>query len=187
MNRVPSVTRFGLSLCVAICLCSVLLARQRTTETYVGPGGSPHVISEWILHGAQVSVSYGRPYLKGRRVGETVVPYKKLYRTGADDLTVLTTSKRLRFDKLIVPPGQYTLFTIPDERRWTLVLQKQTGPKGLPPKTALELGRVPMTVKHLATTVEQFTIDMRPAANRGATLVIAFGHVEASARLTVVE
>ena len=62
-----------------------VLSAQKTTEISKGTAGSPHVKSEWTIDGANISITYGRPFLKGRTMGKDVDPYVgKEWRTGAD-------------------------------------------------------------------------------------------------------
>ena len=68
----------------------------RTTEIHPGGGGSPHVMTEWVIDEANISITYGRPYLKGRVVGETVEPMAgQVWRLGADEATTLKTDAGL--------------------------------------------------------------------------------------------
>ena len=72
----------------------ISLSAQKTTQVHPGKGGSPHVKSEWTIDGANISIEYGRPSVKGRSDGE-LMPEGRPWRTGADEATVLTTDKAL--------------------------------------------------------------------------------------------
>lgn len=80
---------------------------QKTKEVHPGKAGSPHVRSEWTVDGANISVEYGRPFLKGRPESQVMPPGKE-WRTGADEATTLTTDKPLKFGTLTVPSGSVT-------------------------------------------------------------------------------
>src|SRR5687768_6306072 len=84
------------------------LAAQKTTQVHPGKGGSPHVRGEWTVDGANISIEYGRPFVKGRAESE-LMPAGKPWRTGADEATVLVTDKALKFGTLSLAPGTYTL------------------------------------------------------------------------------
>ena len=99
-------------------------AAQKTTEIHPGKGGSPHVRTEWTVDGANISVEYGRPYAKGRTIFPDIHKYGEVWRTGADEATVLTTDKALTFGTLKVPAGKYSLWTVPGETEWQLVINK---------------------------------------------------------------
>src|SRR5258706_8574696 len=92
---------------VAALACSAVLFAQQTSTIHPGKGGSPHVRSSWTIHGAKISIEYGRPYLKGRAEA-TLMPPGKPWRTGADEATVLTTDKALKIGPLTLAPGTYT-------------------------------------------------------------------------------
>ncbi len=116
---------------------------QKTTEKHPGKAGSPHVLTEWTIDGANISIEYGRPSLKGRTPGKDVDPYEgREWRTGADEATTLKTDKALKFGSLSVPAGTYTLYTIPTGGTWHLVVSKKTGQWGIPYPKGEDLGRV---------------------------------------------
>jgi hypothetical protein len=90
-----------------------------------------------------------------------LVPYGKVWRTGANAATTLTTTTNLMLGTLHVPPGTYTLYTIPGEKEWTLIVNKQTGQWGTDYDETQDLGRTKMTVApKLATPVETFNISV---------------------------
>lgn len=157
---------------------------QETKQIHPGKGGSPHVRSDWTVDGAKISVEYGRPSLKGRSVGKDVAPFGKEWRTGADEATTLVTDKALTFGTLEVPAGTYTLYTLPGENEWQLIVSKKTGQWGIPYPAGQDLGRVPMKVDNAATPAEQLTISIDDTQQGGA-LKIAWGTTVATAPFTV--
>jgi hypothetical protein len=164
---------------------TVSVAAQKTTQVHPGQAGSPHVRSEWTIDGANISIEYGRPFLKGRVPGKTVEPMNgQEWRTGADEATTLKTDKALKFGSLSVPAGTYTLYTIPKGDQWQLIVSKKTGQWGIPYPKGADLGRVPMTVTKAAQPADQLTIaiDDTPA---GGTLRIDWGPTSATVPFTV--
>jgi hypothetical protein len=159
-------------------------AGQKTTQTGPGAAGSPHVRSEWTIDGAAISIEYGRPFLKGRTVGKEVAPFGSEWRTGADEATTLKTDKPLKFGTLAVPAGTYTLYTLPGDKQWQLIVSKATGQWGIPYPAGKDLGRVPMTVGKPAAAAEQLTISIQDTAG-GATLHVDWGTTRASVPFTV--
>lgn len=162
---------------------SLALSSQKTTEVHKGGGGSPHVRTEWTVDGANISIEYGRPFLKGRSEAQ-MMPAGQEWRTGADEATTLETDKPLKFGPLAVPAGTYTLYTVPSEKEWQFVVSKRTGQWGIPYPAGQDLGRVPMKVAKASAPVEQLTIsidDTRP----GAALRIEWGTTSASVPFTV--
>ena len=174
---------FHAAAALAVGLAAAPAAAQKTTEIHPGKGGSPHVRTEWVVDGANLSIEYGRPYLNGR-ADQKVMPPGKVWRTGADEATTLRTDRTLVFGTLTLQPGAYTLWTIPGDKQWELVVNKQTGQGGTAYQQKEDLGRVPMTLQKPDKPVEQLTIaiDDTPA---GATLRIEWGLSRASVPFTV--
>jgi hypothetical protein len=158
-------------------------AAQQTTEVHPGKGGSPHVRTDWTIDGASISITYGRPYIKGR-APEQVMPPGRIWRTGADEATTLVTDRPLTFGSLVVPAGTYTLVTVPGESSWQLVISRQTGQWGTEYTEGQDLGRVQMQVGKTAAPVEQLTISIDDTS-AGATLRIEWGPVSATTPFTV--
>ena len=71
-----------------------------------------------------VKVIYGRPQIKGRTVFGGLVPYDKIWRTGANEATEITFYKDAKFGGKKIPAGTYVLHTIPGEKEWTIILNK---------------------------------------------------------------
>jgi hypothetical protein len=160
-----------------------MAAAQQTTQVHPGKGGSPHVKTNWTIDGAAISVTYGRPYLKGRAEADLMPPGQP-WRTGADEATTLVTDRALTFGSLAVPAGTYTLYTVPGATAWQLIVSKQTGQWGIPYPEGQDLGRAPMQVGKTTAPVEQLTIsiDDTPA---GATLRVEWGTTSATIAFTV--
>ncbi len=161
------------------------LHAQKTTEVHPGKAGSPHVKTEWTIDGANLSIAYGRPNLKGRTPGKDVDPYEgREWRTGADEATTLVTSRTLVFGDVTVPAGTYTLYTIPTGGTWHLIVSKKTGQWGVPYPKGEDLGRAPMTLGKAPKAAEQLTISITDTA-AGGTLQIDWGTTRASIPFTV--
>jgi len=161
------------------------LSSQKMTETAMGKGGSPHVKSEWKVDGANITLEYGRPFLKGRGEAD-MMPAGKPWRTGADAATLITSDKPLKFGSVSLPAGTHTINTIPGDSEWQLLLGTLTKPGqwGIPYNASAELGKIPMKLGKTAAPVEQVTIsiDDTPA---GANLRIEWGTKSAVAPFTV--
>src|SRR6187401_1933713 len=78
-----------------------------------------------------VRVFYNRPFKKGREIFGTLVPYGKVWRTGANEATTFETSKDLSVDGKILKKGKYTLWTIPGEENWSVIFNKEHGQWGV--------------------------------------------------------
>lgn len=146
---------------------------------------SPHETVKATIDGAAVSITYGRPYMKGRKVVGGLVPHGQVWRTGADEATILETDKALMIGPLHVNPGKVSLYTLVDEKSWRLIVNKQTGQWGTEYAAAQDLGRVPMKTETLAKPVEQFTIAIeKNPAGKGGILVMQWDTTKASVPFT---
>ena len=132
---------------------------------------SPHETVETTLNGKKISITYGRPYLKGRHLGSPeFVTYDKVWRTGADEATTLVTEVDLKIGAFSLPKGTYTLFTLPSASGWKLIINKRTGQWGIPytdNDIKQELVRLDMKVEKLPSPVEQFTISFAKSGTGG--------------------
>ena len=156
-----------------------LLAQQRQRA-------SPHETVSATVDGAKISVTYGRPYAKGRKIVGGLVPYGQVWRTGADEATTLVTDKALMFGNTHVGPGTFTIFTLPGEKEWQLIINKQTGQWGTDYAEAQDLGRIPMTVGKTPSPVEQLTIAVADTP-AGGELRLSWENTTATAAFTVMK
>jgi hypothetical protein len=171
------------ALALAAAFAPALGAQKLTT---LKDGVSPHVRTDWTIDGGTLSITYGRPSLKGRAPGKDIDPFDgKEWRTGADEATTLKTDKMLMIGPVHVPAGTYTLYTIPTGGSWQLVVSKKTGQWGIPyPGKADDLGRAPMKLSTNAKAVEQLTISIEDTP-AGATLHVDWGTTRASIPFTI--
>jgi len=91
------------------------------------PRMSPTMISSMNVDGAYIKVVYGMPQKRDREVFGALVPYNRVWRTGADEATEITFTKDMIFGGVEVPAGHYSLFTIPTETDWTIILSNGLG------------------------------------------------------------
>jgi hypothetical protein len=139
---------------------------------------------------ATITIRYARPGKRGRVIFGEIVPWDTVWRTGANDATVFTTDRDLEIGGRLIPAGSYTLFTIPSRNGGTLILNRETMRDGEPLAgtdydPAKDLVRIPMTTRTLASSVEPFTIEIRPEGANRATLRLAWEKREATVPITV--
>jgi hypothetical protein len=124
---------------------------------------SPHETST----GTNISVRYGRPYKKGRVIFGGLEAFGKVYRCGADSATTVTFDKDANFGGKPVKAGTYTLFVIPNEQSWTIILNSQLGQWGAfdyEKYKDKDVLHVDVPVTKLDSTVEQLTISLPPSS-----------------------
>ena len=124
---------------------------------------------------AMLTVDYGRPLLRGRILLGDVIPYDRVWRTGANAATQFTTSTSIKLAGLQVPAGTYTLFTAPHTNGVDLIVNKQSGQWGTTYNSSLDLGTAKMTTEVVTMPVEKFTISIVPTDNRHGTLALEWG------------
>ena len=132
---------------------------------------SPPATTECTIKGKKVTISYSKPSLRGRKM-ETLAPNGKVWRTGANEATTLTTEIGLDIGGAKVPAGTYTLYTLPSESGWKLIINKQTGQWGTVYNQDQDLARVDMKHEEIVVPVETFTISLDQAGNDSADLVL---------------
>ena len=95
------------------------------------PAPSPSSTLEQMVGLTKVTVTYSRPSMRGRTVFGDLVPFDKVWRTGANEATILSTSKEITFGREKLDPGEYTLWTIPNEDSWTVIVNSEIGQWGV--------------------------------------------------------
>jgi len=130
--------------------------------------------------GKTITVDYSSPRMKGRKIFGDLVPYGQVWRTGANEATSLVTTANTKAGNQTIPAGNYTIFTIPNQDKWTLIINKKTGEWGIPYKyESDELGRVDMKVSQTPSMAENFTISFDQMAN-SCTMDISWENTKAS-------
>ena len=124
---------------------------------------------------AMFTIDYGRPLLRGRTLLGDVIPYDRVWRTGANAATQFTTTSSIKLGGVQVPMGTYTLFTAPHASGVDLIMNKESGEWGTEYNGSLNLGTVRMTSEVATTAVEEFTISVIPVDHRHGKLVFEWG------------
>ena len=130
------------------------------------------------IAGKSVKVCYGRPSARGRTMlGGRDIPFGKLWRTGANEPTIFYAPVPLRVAGLKVPPGVYSLYTVPGPHEWEVIVNRSISQWGkednyTAPVKAQELGRAKVKSETLKTPVETFTITSEPAGAKAASLLL---------------
>lgn len=148
------------------------------------PLSPPASVSE-TFGGKKVAISYSAPSRRDRVIIGGLVPFGKVWRTGANAATTLTTEAELTFGKIKLARGTYTLFTLPDKKAWVLIVNKETGQWGTQYDASKDFGRTPMTVKPLKDTVEMFKIHLDKKNEKSGVLRLVWEKTEVSVPFSV--
>jgi hypothetical protein len=117
--------------------------------------------------GKTVKVDYSSPRMRGRKIFGGLVPYGEVWRAGANEATAFVADKDLIVHGKELPAGSYTIFALPNQDRWTLIVSKKTGEWGIPyPGERFDAERLDMQVVKLPSPVENFTIAFDQAVGR---------------------
>jgi hypothetical protein len=132
----------------------------------------------------KIRLDWGQPSLRGRTLHtDSLVPYDKPWRTGANAATTLTTEVDLDLAGVSLPKGTYVLFTLPGGTGWKLLIQKDAG-QGGEYDVVNDVARVDLRVRKLAAPMESLTMWLIPSPAPGAArgeLRMAWGMTELSA------
>ena len=134
---------------------------------------------------AMFTVDYGRPLMRGRKLLGDVLPYDRVWRTGANAATQFTTSAPIKLAGMQVPAGTYTLWTVPHTNGVDLIVNKQNGQWGTEYNGSRNLGIIKMTAETASTPVEEFTISIIPGDTQHGMLVMEWGSFKWTAPIEV--
>lgn len=156
-------------------VCSTGFSQVKT------PQPSPKAVISQAVGLTDVSIDYSRPSAKGRTIFGDLVPFGKLWRTGANANSIITFSDDVIIDGKTLPKGKYALYTVPKADNWDVIFYKDTDNWGNPEnfdeaKVALKTTAKPQMLNN---RLETFTIAMNNLDNN-------FGHLEISWEKTLV-
>jgi hypothetical protein len=139
----------------------LLLAFATTFTTLLAQDkpASPQATAEGKIGAANVKVVYCQPSARGRKIMGGLVPYGEVWRTGANDATTIEVDKPVKIEGKDLAAGKYSLFTIPGEKEWTIILNKEAKQWGAYKyKKEDDVLRVTVVPTKTAAPVETFNI-----------------------------
>jgi len=145
---------------------------------------SPPAETSQTVDGKTVSIKYSAPSVRGRKIVGALVPYDKVWRTGANAATMLKTEVALKIGTASVPAGTYTLYTLPSADTWKLIINKQTGQWGTVYNQNQDLARVDMKKETLSSPQEVMSITLEPFQGKSSTLHVRWETTDVSVPVT---
>lgn len=148
---------------------------------------SPEETVSFTLGIGTVEVNYSRPSVRGRSIFGGLVPYGKVWRTGANEATTITFSQDVQFGDKAVPAGTYTLWSIPGPDTWQVMVNSKMYGWGVnfdgeaQRDPLADVAEVKVPVRHLTAPVEQFTIAI---TNDPAELTLSWADVQVGVPLS---
>ncbi len=175
--------RFNWSLICLLLAATTLEAQEARLEF---PAPSPSSTLKQRVGITDIEIVYSRPGMKNRTVFGTLVPYGKVWRTGANLSTTISFSTPVKINGVPVPKGSYSLFSIPGPQEWTLIINKKPSqPGAFQYDQASDLVRVKARPVALAEAVETFTIDINDLRDESATLNLIWEKTRVPAKIEV--
>lgn len=148
---------------IAVVIAAVMFGAFNYMKTQTKKA-SPEATAEYVRNGKELSVFYCQPSKNDRLVFGSLVPYGKVWRTGANEATTFTTGTDLQIDGRTLAAGKYTLWTIPGENEWTVIWNNKQYGWGVDwdskplREPEFDVLQVKAPVQQLNAPVEMFTI-----------------------------
>ncbi len=157
-------------------LCYLLTAQAQDQDEPSRP--SPFAQASLRFKDTYVKITYSQPAKNGREVFGKLVPYGKVWRTGANEATEITITKNITLNGFLLKAGTYTVFTIPGQKAWTIIINSEVGLWGAynhNPKLDILKFQAPVT--STPDIHERFTIQLLELAD-AATLLLLWDNVK---------
>lgn len=150
------------------------------------PAASPRQKIEQQFSTSKITIDYGRPGVKGRKVFGELVPYGKVWRAGANSSTKITFDQAVNFGGKTVPAGTYGLFVLPTEKEWKLILNKDSQQWGaFAYDEKLNVAEVTAPIQKLSEKAEWFEINLTPVDDFSTHLIIKWDDVKVQVPIKV--
>jgi hypothetical protein len=148
---------------------------------------SPHEGVSGTVDGAELTIVYGRPSMRGRTIFGGLVPYGRVWCPGADEATTLSSTRDIRLGNLRVPAGPHTIWILPTDDVWTLIVSQESSGFHTQYHPSQDLGRVPVQKRDPSTPVEVLTFAIVRDPSAGGSIVMSWEKTEISVRFNVVQ
>jgi len=159
-----SMKKFLIFSAIGVVLIVILWSVVNTVRLKQTKSFSPEEVVTFLDGELKINVFYNRPYKKGREIFGSLVPYGKVWRTGANEATVFETNKTITLEGKKLAPGKYSFWTIPDSTSWQIIFNAQHGQWGVNSKgeanrdTTLDVLSISAQAIVQENEFEQFTI-----------------------------
>jgi hypothetical protein len=165
---------------LTIILISFVFLNDVIAQEALTPRLSPLEMVTLKYESSYIKVTYGRPHKKGRNIFGDLVPYGKVWRTGANEATEITFTKDVLINKKRIAAGTYTIFTIPEKNKWNVIFNSDLGQWGAynynPDKNVLEIDAA---VSEMDIVYEPFTIEFQLQDGK-TNLLMMWDNIKAS-------
>lgn len=148
----------------------IIVAQDKVQIRLTAP--SPAASFEQEVGSAKIKMTYSRPLVRSRKIFGELVPFDKLWRTGASDCTVITTSEDISFGSNVLKAGSYSIFSTPSIKEWTIIVNTDTtlhGETGYDEKKDVMRFKVP--IEKSPNFYESFTIELNDINSKGEAFI----------------
>ena len=159
-----------------------ILHLQASAQIAIIPRPSPLAIVSARYKDSYFKITYSQPHKRGRTVFGKLVPFGKVWRTGANEATELTITKNIQLNGTLLPAGTYSIFTIPEKDKWTIIINSDLGLWGsYNYNESLDVMRFDVPVQEITgdTIFEPFTIQFNQR-NEVADLLMMWDRTKVS-------
>jgi len=152
---------------------------------------SPPMVTEATIGGKPVTVHYYAPSMRGRKIMGYLVPYGDVWCTGANYCTTITSEEAgLEIGTMKLAAGTYAIWTLPNEKEWKVIVNKNTHAFHLDYEESADIGRAAMDLATLSDPEEKMRIEVRPepdnAGGKKGRFAVLWERTEASFVFTLV-
>jgi hypothetical protein len=163
---------------------NLLLFSALTTSTLaqepVQPRPSPLAVTAIRYKDAYLKITYSQPQKRGREIFGKLLPYGEVWRTGANEATELLTTKNIQINGTLLKAGVYSLFTIPQKDKWTIIINSEVGLWGAYNyNSKLDVMRFDIPITPTDVVYESFTIELNHR-NEMADLLLYWDKIKIS-------
>jgi len=172
---------FNKLIVISILCSAILFADAQTIKT---PQPSPTQTVKQDFGISAIELIYSRPSMKGRKIYGDLVPYGKVWRTGANSATRIKFTDDVMIGGQTLKAGEYALYTVPNEKEWEVVINKGSANWGTDYKQEDDIVRVKATPAKLDQTVETFTMQFANVKSNSTDLQILWDKTLVSLPIT---
>lgn len=167
-------------------LCAFILINTSIAQQIRTPAPSPSATFEQRVGLTDITLNYSRPGVKSRTIFGDLIPYDKLWRTGANMATKIEFSDDVKIEGKALKAGAYALFTIPGKDKWTIIFNSNYNQGGTAQyKESEDVLRVTVTPEKMAEKIETLTLDINDITNSSAKLWILWENTAVPVQIDV--
>lgn len=167
-----------ISLAVITSILLVFFGFRQYTKSF-----SPEVVAEFNESGLDINVKYSSPkkkerYIFGREIDDALVPYGKVWRTGANEATIIKIGTNVLFGGKALPAGSYSLWSVPGQATWKIILNSEVGQWGTAYNDGKDFLSTEVPIRVLPKVQESFKIYFQSQPH-GANMILSWDQTEA--------